>query len=185
MIHKNNIRFPENVKFGDIVRGLPVDDDSASGVYASHVLEHLSREDFEAALKNTYDVLAPGGIFRLIVPDLEIRAKLYLERISRGDKQANDWFMESAHLGLKRRSRSLLQVMSRVLGNSHHLWMWDFTSMERALEVAGFTAIRRCRRGDSGDPMFDKVEEEGRFVEEDSGIVELAVQAVKPSNMRD
>ena len=37
------ITFPEQVRFGDIVKGLPIADGSAHGVFASHVLEHLSR----------------------------------------------------------------------------------------------------------------------------------------------
>ena len=51
---RNNIRFPENVKFGDIIKGLPEEQDSCDGVYCSHVLEHLSYEDFIIAIKNTY-----------------------------------------------------------------------------------------------------------------------------------
>src|SRR5262245_14969351 len=49
--------FPANVCFGDIVRGLPVPDHSARGVYCSHVLEHLAREDLALALRNTLRVL--------------------------------------------------------------------------------------------------------------------------------
>ena len=35
-----NTTFPPNVKYGDIVRGLPVKDESAKAVYCSHTLEH-------------------------------------------------------------------------------------------------------------------------------------------------
>jgi SAM-dependent methyltransferase len=70
--------FPLNVRFGNIVSGLPIPVGAADGVYASHVLEHLSRADFETAIRNTFQMLKPGGIFRLIVPDLEIRAAMYL-----------------------------------------------------------------------------------------------------------
>src|ERR1700688_376097 len=43
---KNSRRFPPNVRSGDIVKGLPVGDESCHGVYASHVLEHLTLEEF-------------------------------------------------------------------------------------------------------------------------------------------
>src|SRR5437764_15364039 len=46
--------FPANVWFGDIVRGLPVTDANARGVYCSHVLEHLPRADVPTALRNTH-----------------------------------------------------------------------------------------------------------------------------------
>jgi hypothetical protein len=45
--------FPRDARHGDIVKGLPIPDGSADGVYASRVLEHLALEDFRAALRNT------------------------------------------------------------------------------------------------------------------------------------
>ena len=81
----NAERFPDDVIFGDIVAGLPIAAGSAKAVYASHVLEHLSRQDFETALRNTLKVMAPGALFRLVVPDLEVRARVYLERPAAGD----------------------------------------------------------------------------------------------------
>ena len=39
---KNDKRFPTNVEYGDIVKGLPVEINSCKGVYCSHILEHLS-----------------------------------------------------------------------------------------------------------------------------------------------
>src|SRR6266850_6100964 len=71
---KNRWRYPANVKYGDIVRGLPLPRQSCAGVYASHVLEHLTAKEFHLALGNTFRLLARGGIFRLVVPDLEAAA---------------------------------------------------------------------------------------------------------------
>jgi len=53
--------FPANVRYGDIVKGLPVEATSCRAVYCSHVLEHLSLSDFRLALANTKAVLAEGG----------------------------------------------------------------------------------------------------------------------------
>ena len=75
---RNGERFPANVEYGDIVKGLPLAHDSCAAVYASHVLEHLSLEDFQTALTNTFALLKSGGLFRLVVPDLETLAKKYL-----------------------------------------------------------------------------------------------------------
>lgn len=76
---KNQSRFPENVEYGDIVKGLPIPDDSCERVYCSHVLEHLALEQFRIALKNTFRVLTNGGVFRFVLPDLEYFAKTYVE----------------------------------------------------------------------------------------------------------
>src|SRR5687767_11842143 len=58
-------RFPKAVRYGDIVKGLPVADASCDGMYCQHVLEHLSLADCRAALRNTLRALKPGHIFRL------------------------------------------------------------------------------------------------------------------------
>lgn len=172
LVNKNPAgRFPRSVLYGDIVKGLPVADGTVDGVYASHVLEHLSRVDFATALRRTYDMLKPGGRFRLVVPDLEWRARGYVAALDAGNRQANDTLMRSAHLGLEKRS------LVTSLGNSLHLWMWDEPSMTDALLDAGFISVRRCKRGDSGDPMFDLVEDEARFVQD--GNDELAMEALR------
>jgi len=86
--------FPRKVRYGDIVRGLPIKDGTAKAVYASHILEHLTRADFETALRNTWRILIPGGTLRLIMPDLETGAVAYLRRLRNGMLDANDHFMD-------------------------------------------------------------------------------------------
>ncbi|HYE20411.1 MAG TPA: methyltransferase domain-containing protein [Tepidisphaeraceae bacterium] len=153
-------RFPRNVRYGDVVRGLPVAAGSCAGVYCSHVLEHLALADFEAALRNTLGYLRPGGIFRFVLPDLEHLARSYVAALP-GDAGASVRFMEDAHLGQRQRPRGVRGMMRGWLGNSAHLWMWDYASMSAALAKAGFTDVRRARFGDSADPAFTAVEEAG------------------------
>ena len=57
----NRERFPASVRYGDICKGPLVPAGTADGVYASHVLEHLSLSDFRKALANTYKMLADEG----------------------------------------------------------------------------------------------------------------------------
>jgi predicted SAM-dependent methyltransferase len=158
---KNKSRFPENVEYGDIVGGLPVAYKSCDGVYCSHVLEHLSLEDFRVALRNTRQLLRSGGTFRLVVPDLEYLVHQYLD--SRDQDAAMDLMRESG-LGFERRAHGIKEVVISILGNSRHLWMWDYKSLERELLDAGFVEIRRAAFGDSADSMFSLVEVESRWL---------------------
>ena len=170
--------FPRNIAYGDIVFGLPIPDGSADAVYASHVLEHLSRKDVTRALANTFRVLKSGGVFRMIVPDLEWRAQRYLQDKQKGGLNSADDFIKACNIGETDRARGGLALLRSAFGNSGHMWMYDLALMSRLLEEAGFADIRRCDFCDSGDPMFDKVEDRGRFY--DSGERELAMQARKP-----
>lgn len=168
--------FPPNVRFGDIARGLPLADGSAQGVYCSHVLEHVPRDDIPAVLRNTFRLLRPGGLFRLVVPDLQWRVARYLA--SDGDTTAADAFIESCQLGTRSRPKTPASWLRAQFGRSVHLWMYDFATLRCLLLDAGFDRIRRCALGDSGDPMFTLVETADRFYE--AGEAELAIEAIRP-----
>jgi len=174
---KNAVRFPKNVRYGDIVKGLPFAVETVDAVYASHVLEHLALRDFHTALRNTWRLLKPGGVFRLVVPDLRWRAEEYIRAVSAGDPHANSGFLRACDLGTEFRPRGLWRMMTSLFGHSKHLWMWDEPSMRLALEAAGFGNIRRLAIDDAAHPMFAHVENAGRF--SDNGHQELAMEAVK------
>ena len=155
LIKKNKTRFPQNVEYGDIIYGLPVVENSCKVVYCSHVLEHLSLEDFRRAVRNTYKILEPGGTFRFVVPDMEYYIQEYINDPSY--ERANN-FMKNTRLGKEKRNRSLKQFFFEWLGNSQHLWMWDYKSLKYELEQADFVEVRRAQFADSTEPMFKKVE---------------------------
>lgn len=157
---RNACRFPENVMYGDVVKGLPVEVESCDGVYCSHVLEHLALEDFRQALRNTFKMLKPGGTFRLVLPDLEHYIKVYQQSSS---PTAAHVFMRETCLGQERRPRSLKAWLVSWLGGSQHFWMWDFKAMQAELKEAGFTDIRRASFGDSANVEFAAVEDRGRW----------------------
>ena len=160
---KNPQRFPAGVLYGDIVKGLPVAPASCKGIYASHILEHLTLDDFNSALKNTKALLQDNGIFRMVVPDLEWAARQYILRLDRQDSDANSFFLDQTNLGTRKRSHGMRDLIFTALQTSAHRWMWDSIALTRALEDHGFRSVRRCFFGDCEDHMFKKVEEEGRF----------------------
>jgi SAM-dependent methyltransferase len=170
--------FSPNVRYGDITLGLPVLDNSAAGVFCSHVLEHLPRDAVPDALLETKRVLRPGGRFRLVVPDLEWRALHYVDAAKKLDPMAADRFLDSCLLGMKGRERGFIAFIRRRYGLSDHRWMYDYAVLKILLEEAGFTKVRRCEFGDSGDPMFSLVEAKKRFFEGTER--ELAMEAIKP-----
>lgn len=160
-------RFPKHIVYGNIVSGLPLQDSSCSGIYASHVLEHLALEDFRIALKNTHQLLKPNGIFRLIVPDLRVAAIRYVES---SDKSAATSFIHSIGMGSEKRVHGLKAIPRVLLANHGHLWMWDYESLERELSEAGFVDIREAKFNDSVDRAFLDVESASRF--EDAVAIE-------------
>lgn len=65
----------------DLRRGIPFSNSNVDVVYASHVLEHLEKNHALPFLEEIYRVLKPKGVIRIVVPDLEIAVKEYLEAL--------------------------------------------------------------------------------------------------------
>lgn len=160
LVKRKFVRFPKNVEYGNVMKRLPLPDMSCEGVYCSHVLEHLALTDLRRALRETLRVLKPGGVFRLVVPDLEVMARAYVADQS---DSAAITFVRSTLLGKEERSRSALGIIRDWLGNSAHLWMWDYRGLAAELRTVGFSDIRRAQFGDSFDPKFSEAEDESRW----------------------
>lgn len=78
---------------------LPFEDSCFDACYCSHVLEHLSGDDAKHLLSEIYRVLKPGGVIRIVVPDLEGVVRVYLstlEQVLSAPEEAEfsyDWIM--------------------------------------------------------------------------------------------
>jgi len=72
----------------DIRQGLPFQDGFFDACYSSHMLEHLDVETAVHLTREAKRVLKPGGVIRIVVPDLEGIARRYLECL--GGARAGD-----------------------------------------------------------------------------------------------
>ena len=62
----------------DVTRGLPFPDGSFTAAYVNHILEHLSADSAASLARELHRVIRPGGVVRVVVPDLEAEARWYL-----------------------------------------------------------------------------------------------------------
>jgi predicted SAM-dependent methyltransferase len=117
-------------------------DGSFAEVYASHVLEHFDyKHELLAALAEWHRVLAPGGVLRLSVPDIDILAHLLLQRQT---------------LSVMER----FQVMRMIFGghsheHDHHRVGLNQDFLSAFLDRAGFTPLQRVAR----HALFDDTSE--------------------------
>lgn len=159
MIFRNG-SFPANARYGDIVKGLPVTENSVDVIYSSHVLEHLYKDDCETAVHNVLAHLKPGGVFRFVVPDLRRMARAYL------DYDVNDGglrFFGGMHVSPAEKPRGLIKKIRFLYGHSAHRWMWDYRGLADLLQRSGFSQIREANMGDSDIAEFASVEMADRY----------------------
>lgn len=153
----------KRILYGSALR-LPVPDNAADVVYASHVFEHLDGDEAQRFLHEAYRVLIPGGILRLVVPDL---GKLVEEYVATGDA---DQFIERTRLARKRPKSLAAKLRWLLVGDRAHLWMYDGRSLALALTRAGFRNVEvlaagRTKIADPGPLNLYERADESVFVE--------------------
>lgn len=164
IITRNKVTFPPNVRFGNIVQGLPgIQPSSCDGIYCSHVLEHLSFNDCRRAIAMTFSYLKKGAAFRCILPDLEASIAEYNQMRADQREDASVQFMQAVMLGQVERAVGLKGLAVNLLGNSHHLWMWDRYALASELKKAGFSSVREAIYRDSADKQFHLVDDYARY----------------------
>lgn len=77
----------------DLLGRLPLTDNSAQLVYSSHFLEHIPKPEVDSFLRECLRVLKPGGVIRLVLPDLENMARTYLQLRDEGKHDKADFLV--------------------------------------------------------------------------------------------
>lgn len=136
-----------SIAYGDVVRGLPLATGSCRVVYASHVMEHLLAHEVRRFLKEIYRILAPGGIVRLVVPDLQIYIDAYQ---SSSDA---DQLIRSLNFFPPNHSSRLHRWLTAVAGNrTLHRWVYNDASLRRTLADAGYANPTKLMPGETTIP---------------------------------
>jgi predicted SAM-dependent methyltransferase len=145
-----------NVHFTiDFNRPLPFPDRTFAGAFCEHVLEHFDIEDGEKIAREVCRTLAPGGRFRVIVPDAEQVMRRY--------------FDEPEALIAYRQTGSAIEAVNSFFRQRYeHQFLYDWPAMRDMLLRAGFSHVERCAYGKGGETIVldhPKYEWESLYVE--------------------
>ena len=103
-------------------------------IYASHVVEHFDyKDELSTTLKEWHRVLIPAGILYVSVPDLDILARLFLDR-------------ESLSLGRDRFSCHEDDFRRSLDKYDYHLVGLNEEFLGHFLRLAGFPRVDRVER---------------------------------------
>jgi predicted SAM-dependent methyltransferase len=158
--------FPAGIVRADVRKGLPYATGAAVAVYSSHMVEHMSRWQALAMLRDCHRVLAPGGVVRLATPDLRALVDEYVRGETRRGATAGDSFMQQLET-YRDEPGSVAQQLVRRFLTAPHQWIYDERSLVRLFEEAGFVDVRRRGFHDSDIEGIEALEkrEESLFVE--------------------
>jgi SAM-dependent methyltransferase len=175
VIRRNNLGAQWNVRplVHDLTKPLPLKENTVSVIYGAHVLEHLYLADAQRLLGECLRVLRPGGVIRMVVPDLRSMAATYLKNKNGESPSASEKIAAADKLNENLGFRSPAPPTGNPLFKfyylwkdfHHHKWMYDSDSLIRYMENAGFTAVSEKAYLQSEIPGIAEVEEAGRVLD--------------------
>ncbi|GLH76758.1 hypothetical protein SSBR45G_16660 [Bradyrhizobium sp. SSBR45G] len=138
------------LRYVNLTKPLPFADASTSAIFSAHVFEHLFPDEIERLVREAHRVLVPGGVCRVVVPDVERIVALY-------DAARPQAFLQG-----------MFEVTTRRdVAFAHH---WGFTreSLATLFREAGFSQTEACgyRQGRCPDlELLDNRPDESIFFE--------------------
>jgi len=82
----------------NLLNGIPYEDNTFDLAYSSHVLEHFTKDDGELFVAECFRVLKPGGVLRIVVPDLEAIVRNYIRLLDELIEDPTDQVAKSNYM---------------------------------------------------------------------------------------
>ncbi len=135
----------------DIRRPLPLADGSVTRLICEHVIEHVDfRDDVPKILSDWVRILRPGGVARIVVPDLRTHVEAYVAADA-ARWAALGWDVEN----LPEDIHTPMHVLNHAFHQGgEHLFGYDFETLAWALRRAGFRTVHQAAFGKSLDPKL-------------------------------
>jgi predicted SAM-dependent methyltransferase len=126
----------------NLKRGIPFPDGTVAAIFSEHVFEHIPISGALALIRDAVRALAPGGVFRVAVPDAGALLRSYAGT-------------DDAEWALSRATR--MQAVMSLFYENGHCTMYDGELLTALCEVAGLEDVEVREFGESrlGDAVPD------------------------------
>lgn len=152
---------PGHIRYFDLRKRFPFPDESVDAVYAAHVWEHLTLSVAKHATAEIYRVLRPGGVLRLVVPNLRDAVENYVN--SRDPEAALELNKKLFYRPIEE-CRSWVYSLYLALNDfHHHRFMYDPQQLTTLLKDGGFGSAEQKTFLESSINEISDVELENRI----------------------
>jgi predicted SAM-dependent methyltransferase len=134
----------------------PFPDKTFKYVYGEQVIEHLTYQEAQVFVRESFRVLAPGGRIRLATPDLLLLIALFNPEKTPTQKKVLDF-----HVRTNKLSTTPLPETAWFNRLNHawgHQFLYDPQSLTATLDAAGFTSVTHVKLGESDAPDLQNIE---------------------------
>lgn len=166
------------VVFLNATKSFPFEDCVFDYVFSEHLIEHLTYNEGMYMLRECYRVLKPGGRIRIATPSLETIIGLYKVEKSELQKRYIKWITDRYLPGISVYRESF--VINCAFQNFEHQFIYDYPTLQKAMEDVGFIDFTCYQAGQSADEVFKGIEHHGKKVgDEDMNKFETMVVEAK------
>lgn len=128
------LQWQPDIVLQDLTKPLQWQENSVDIIYSSHTLEHLDRHHGQRLMAECYRILKPGGILRIVVPDL----RHFILQYQAGEFSA-DYFVERLGV-LYLPSNNRIKTWLAPFYQYPHRCMYDADTLINSLSQQGFKA---------------------------------------------
>lgn len=149
----------------------PIPNGSVEYVFSDNVVEHLSLAAGRAMFEQAFLAMRPGGVIRVVTPDLRKHVELYLAGAASVTGEVGEAYRE---LGLVvEHPVDLVRIPIASFGH-HEGYLYDFETLKLELERAGFHSVVECSMGHSDWPEL-----QGLDIRTKEAGAQIVVEAVR------
>lgn len=121
----------------DCRRPLPYEAGEVDHILCSHFLEFLPPPTMQRVLADFHRVLRPGGTAHIVLPDISVMARRYVQ----GEIDA-DAFQRELMLHPEQGESLKVRLLEVWSFRFNHRWMYDSVSAAHRMELAGFAVVQ-------------------------------------------
>jgi predicted SAM-dependent methyltransferase len=173
---------PESVVFVDVRTKLPFHGRTFDYIFSEHVIEHVSYPEAFRMLTECYRVLKPDGKIRIATPDLAKILNIYNSPDAKLHQEYIAWWTNRFEPDLHNPEVSV--VVNGLFHKFGHMFLFDRTTLQNAMQQVGFVDIAECVPGQSPDPVLQALERHGEMLghEEFNKLETMVLEARRPGS---
>ena len=141
----------------DITKPLQFVDNSVDCLFMEHVIEHITFHDALKFFKEAYRSLKPGGVLRIVAPDLDKLFEFNYAKYCANTYNNEYCWVWMDHFGVSSdywmKNFKVFFVNWMVHSDFNHKFVWDKNLLSLALEREGFQ-VKICDCGKGTNPEF-------------------------------
>lgn len=162
----------------DATQRFPLPGNCFDVVYSEHMIEHVPWSGGQAMLRECFRVMKPGGLIRLVTPNLAFLMRLVQNPSAPEHEAYVRYSLETYRLDAVGNATHVFNNFVRAWG---HQFIYDEETLRQLMADAGFIDIRRRALKESADRDLGHVAKVDRMPEGFLALESLALEGRKPA----